>query len=65
MDAFVIRGMLVPAIMKLAGDANWWAPSVHAQGGTPPRPGRTVAPASPNCSRSTTLSTYASAMTGN
>ena len=26
MDAFVIRGMLVPAIMKLAGDANWWAP---------------------------------------
>ena len=27
MDAFVIRGMLVPAIMKLAGDANWWAPS--------------------------------------
>ena len=27
MDAFVIRGILVPAIMKLAGDANWWAPS--------------------------------------
>ncbi|MDQ3390593.1 MAG: MMPL family transporter, partial [Actinomycetota bacterium] len=26
MDAFVIRGLLVPAFMKLAGDANWWAP---------------------------------------
>jgi RND superfamily putative drug exporter len=26
MDAFVIRGMLVPAVMKLAGRANWWAP---------------------------------------
>ncbi len=26
MDAFVIRGTLVPAFMRLAGDANWWAP---------------------------------------
>ncbi len=26
MDAFVIRGALVPAFMKLAGEANWWAP---------------------------------------
>jgi uncharacterized membrane protein YdfJ with MMPL/SSD domain len=26
MDAFVIRGFLVPAFMKLAGNANWWAP---------------------------------------
>ncbi|MGI9030053.1 MAG: MMPL family transporter [Ilumatobacteraceae bacterium] len=26
MDAFVIRGTLVPAFMKLAGNANWWAP---------------------------------------
>jgi RND superfamily putative drug exporter len=25
-DAFVIRSTLVPAFMKLAGDANWWAP---------------------------------------
>jgi RND superfamily putative drug exporter len=25
-DAFVIRGTLVPAFMKLAGEANWWAP---------------------------------------
>ncbi len=26
LDAFVIRGMLVPAAMKLAGEAAWWAP---------------------------------------
>ena len=26
MDAFVIRGLLVPAVMRLAGRANWWAP---------------------------------------
>jgi RND superfamily putative drug exporter len=25
-DAFVIRGTLVPAFMRLAGDLNWWAP---------------------------------------
>lgn len=25
-DAFVIRATLVPAVMKLAGNANWWAP---------------------------------------
>jgi putative drug exporter of the RND superfamily len=27
MDAFVVRGMLVPAFMRLAGNANWWLPS--------------------------------------
>ena len=26
MDAFVIRGTLVPAFMRLAGELNWWAP---------------------------------------
>jgi RND superfamily putative drug exporter len=26
MDAFVIRATLVPAFMRLAGSANWWAP---------------------------------------
>ncbi len=26
-DAFIIRGTLVPAFMKLAGEANWWAPA--------------------------------------
>ena len=33
MDALLIRGTLVPAFMRLAGEANWWAPrwmrSVH------------------------------------
>src|SRR5690606_27249325 len=27
MDAFVIRGTLVPAFMRLAGTWNWWAPA--------------------------------------
>ncbi len=27
LDAFVIRGTLVPAFMRLAGNANWWAPA--------------------------------------
>jgi RND superfamily putative drug exporter len=27
MDATVIRGLLVPAVMRLAGRANWWAPA--------------------------------------
>ena len=26
MDATLIRGTLVPAFMRLAGNANWWAP---------------------------------------
>jgi RND superfamily putative drug exporter len=26
-DAFIVRGMLVPAFMRLAGAANWWAPA--------------------------------------
>ncbi|MDQ6853411.1 MAG: MMPL family transporter [Actinomycetota bacterium] len=35
MDAFVIRATLVPAFMRIAGEANWWAPNwlrrVHAR----------------------------------
>jgi RND superfamily putative drug exporter len=27
MDATLIRGLLVPAFMRLAGNANWWAPT--------------------------------------
>ncbi|TLS41559.1 MMPL family transporter [Streptomyces montanus] len=27
MDALIIRGLLVPAFMRLAGRVNWWAPS--------------------------------------
>ena len=26
-DAFIVRATLVPALMKLAGAANWWAPA--------------------------------------
>ena len=26
-DATLIRGVLVPAFMRLAGDANWWSPA--------------------------------------
>src|SRR5207302_11245857 len=25
-DATLVRGVLVPAFMRLAGDLNWWAP---------------------------------------
>jgi RND superfamily putative drug exporter len=27
MDATLVRGLLVPAFMRLAGRANWWAPA--------------------------------------
>ena len=27
-DAFLVRATLTPALMKLAGRANWWAPGV-------------------------------------
>jgi RND superfamily putative drug exporter len=26
LDAFVIRALLVPSLMKLLGGANWWSP---------------------------------------
>ena len=26
-DAFIVRATLVPALMSLAGNANWWAPA--------------------------------------
>ena len=26
-DATVVRALLVPALMRLFGDANWWAPA--------------------------------------
>ncbi|MFC6018393.1 MMPL family transporter [Plantactinospora solaniradicis] len=36
-DAFIVRATLVPALMKLAGSANWWAPAwarrLHARMG--------------------------------
>ena len=37
LDATVVRGLLVPALMKLLGQANWWAPkwmkALHAKVG--------------------------------
>jgi putative drug exporter of the RND superfamily len=27
LDATVVRGLLVPAVMRIAGKANWWAPA--------------------------------------
>jgi RND superfamily putative drug exporter len=38
MDAFVIRGVLVPAVMKLAGEAAWWAPRFMRRRPPPPDP---------------------------
>ncbi|OZM77761.1 MMPL family transporter [Pseudonocardia sp. MH-G8] len=51
-DATVIRGVLVPAVMALAGRANWWAPAplrrLHARIGlseeVPDRPSSAVRP---------------------
>jgi RND superfamily putative drug exporter len=42
LDAFIIRGLLVPAIMKLAGNANWWAPPFLRR--MAPRPRRPLPP---------------------
>jgi len=30
-DATIVRMALVPALMKLMGNANWWAPAVFAR----------------------------------
>jgi RND superfamily putative drug exporter len=38
MDAFVIRGMLVPAVMRLAGEATWWTPRFLRRPPPPPDP---------------------------
>jgi putative drug exporter of the RND superfamily len=27
-DSTIVRGLLVPAVMRLGGEANWWAPAV-------------------------------------
>ncbi|MFI8501563.1 MMPL family transporter [Streptomyces sp. NPDC085524] len=36
LDATLVRGVLVPALMRLAGGLNWWAPRPLRRG--PPRP---------------------------
>ena len=37
LDATVVRALLVPAFMRIAGNANWWAPAplrrLHARKG--------------------------------
>jgi RND superfamily putative drug exporter len=37
LDATIVRGLLVPAVMRLLGDANWWAPSFLRRGRRPHR----------------------------
>ena len=59
MDATLIRAILVPAVMRMAGKANWWAPpplrAVHQrlglhEGQPPPRRGRNT-PTTPALAR--------------
>jgi RND superfamily putative drug exporter len=57
LDATIVRSVLVPAAMKMLGDANWylppwlrWLPEIRteglaADGGTPQAPGRGPLPA--------------------
>ncbi|MGO4429120.1 MMPL family transporter, partial [Streptomyces sp. MCAF7] len=44
-DTLVVRGLLLPAFMRLAGSANWWAPGplrrVHRRFGLSEAPKRT------------------------
>jgi len=46
-DATLVRGVLVPAFMRLAGEANWWAPAplrrLHDRFGLAEGPSRQVA----------------------
>jgi uncharacterized membrane protein YdfJ with MMPL/SSD domain len=51
MDATLIRGVLVPAFMRLAGEANWWAPAplrrLHERFGISESDGGSFEPALP------------------
>ena len=44
-DATLVRGLLVPAVMRLTGRANWWCPGRGSARGAPPTP--TPLPAQP------------------
>jgi RND superfamily putative drug exporter len=35
LDATVIRALLVPSVMRLLGDLNWWAPGAHRKATEP------------------------------
>jgi putative drug exporter of the RND superfamily len=47
-DATLVRGVLAPALMRLAGPLNWWAPAplrhIHHTLGLPEEPAGTAAP---------------------
>ena len=47
-DATLVRGLLVPAFMRVAGEANWWAPGplrrIHARWGLHEAPAAPGAP---------------------
>jgi len=51
MDATIIRGLLVPVFMRLAGELNWWAPEplrrLHRRIGLSESEGAPAEPASP------------------
>ncbi len=55
MDATVVRALLVPAFMRLAGDANWWAPRwmkrIHDRFGISESDGSPDAPVGPQSPR--------------
>ncbi|MBD0422629.1 MMPL family transporter [Streptomyces sp. TRM S81-3] len=38
LDATVVRGVLVPAVMQLAGRANWWSPALRRRPAPARRP---------------------------
>lgn len=58
LDASVVRGLLVPAIMRIAGPANWWAPAplrrLHRTLGLSHAPGPVPAPTVSSVSRERT-----------
>lgn len=45
LDATLVRGVLVPALMRLAGDLNWWAPRLLRRKEPSPAPRPPPAPA--------------------
>ncbi|GGO88718.1 MMPL family transporter [Wenjunlia tyrosinilytica] len=62
MDAMVVRGLLVPAVMRLTGRATWWAPAplrrLHdrfgiSEGGAPPPAAPEVDAPEPELARTT------------
>ncbi|HVC34755.1 MAG TPA: MMPL family transporter [Chloroflexota bacterium] len=61
LDATVVRGLLVPALMQLLGDWNWWAPRVFH----PVRPGPNVhAPGPGSADRNTPATPHAPSPSG-